>query len=172
MPNKKDILKNKKSSDSNGIRTHNHLVRNGTLKHIAKLACLAKWLSVCLQTKWLWVRILLLSLKLQIWCLLWARSSLIQANYRVWIYSETGMWHNDNIQSRIIFHTLCLTIRIDRLKKPWMSKSLKLIIVYWNGKFISAISNLYPRKTGIWRKKSLWCNLQKCLNSAVRTKQE
>ena len=66
MPNKKDILKNKKSSDSNGIRTHNHLVRNGTLKHIAKLASLAKWLSVCLQTKWLWVRILLLSLKLQI----------------------------------------------------------------------------------------------------------
>ena len=37
---------------------------------------LAKWLSVCLQTKWLWVRISLLSLKRQIWHLLWARSSL------------------------------------------------------------------------------------------------
>ena len=37
---------------------------------------LAKWLSVHLQTKWLWVRIMLLSLKLQIWCLLQARSSL------------------------------------------------------------------------------------------------
>ena len=34
------------------------------------------WLSVHLQTKWLWVRIPLLSPKLQIWILLWARSSL------------------------------------------------------------------------------------------------
>ena len=33
-------------------------------------------MSVHLQTKWLWVRILLLSLKLQIWHLIWARSSL------------------------------------------------------------------------------------------------
>ena len=37
---------------------------------------LAKWLSVCLQTKWLWVRISLLQLKRQI-RLLQARSSLI-----------------------------------------------------------------------------------------------
>ena len=37
-------------SDCNWTRTQNHLVRNGTLNH------LAKWLSVCLQTKWLWVR--------------------------------------------------------------------------------------------------------------------
>ena len=40
-------------------------------------ASLAKWLSVRLRTKWLWVRISLLSLKLQIWRLLRARSSLI-----------------------------------------------------------------------------------------------
>ena len=33
------------SSDSNGIRTHNHLVRTRTLNHFAKLR----------QTKWLWV---------------------------------------------------------------------------------------------------------------------
>ena len=33
-------------------------------------------MSVRLRTKWLWSRILLLSLKLQIWCLLWARSFL------------------------------------------------------------------------------------------------
>ena len=32
-------------SNSNGIRIHNHLVR------------LAKWLSVRLQTKWLWVQV-------------------------------------------------------------------------------------------------------------------
>ena len=39
------------------IRTHNHLVRKRTLNH------LVKWLSVCLRTKWLWVRVLLLSLR-------------------------------------------------------------------------------------------------------------
>ena len=54
-------------SDSNGIRTHNHLVCKQTLNHLAKLASLAKWLSICLRTKWLWVRISLLLLKLQIW---------------------------------------------------------------------------------------------------------
>ena len=74
--------------DSNKIRTQNNLVCKRTLNHLAKLAkwlsCVAihrtdkysKWLSVRLQTKWLWVRILLLSLKLQIWRLLLARSSL------------------------------------------------------------------------------------------------
>ena len=46
-------------SDSNGIRTHNHLVCNWTLNHLAELA---KWLSVCSWTKWLWFRIPLLSL--------------------------------------------------------------------------------------------------------------
>ena len=49
-------------SDSNGIRTHNHLVLKRTLQHLAKLASLAKWLSVRLGTQWLWVRIPLLSL--------------------------------------------------------------------------------------------------------------
>ena len=37
---------------------------------------LAKWLSVRLRTKWLWVPVSLLSLKLQIWHLFRARSSL------------------------------------------------------------------------------------------------
>ena len=40
------------------------------------LASKAKWLSVRLQIKWLWARIPLLSLKLQIWRLLWVRSFL------------------------------------------------------------------------------------------------
>ena len=35
---------------------------------------LAKWLSVRLQTKWLWLRITLLSVKLQLWILLQASS--------------------------------------------------------------------------------------------------
>ena len=39
------------------------------------MASLAKWLSVGLLTKWLWIRVTLLSLKLQIWRLLRARSS-------------------------------------------------------------------------------------------------
>ena len=41
------------------------------------LASLAKWLSVCLRTKWLRFQIPLLSLKLQISCLVRIRSSLI-----------------------------------------------------------------------------------------------
>ena len=76
--NTDDWLQNKGYiSDSNEIRTHNHLVRKRTLNHLAKLARLAKWLSVRLQTKSLWIRISLLSLKLQIWRLLRVRSSLI-----------------------------------------------------------------------------------------------
>ena len=79
-------------SDCNAIRTHYHLVRKQTFNHLAKLAkwlsCvvstyqlnhlapLAKSLSVHLQTKWLWVRVLLQPLKLQILCLFQARSSL------------------------------------------------------------------------------------------------
>ena len=57
--------------DSNRIKTHNYLVRKETLTHLAKL-------GVCLLTKWSWVRIRipLLSLKLQIWRLLPARSCL------------------------------------------------------------------------------------------------
>ena len=44
--------------------------------HLNNLASLAKWLSVRLRTKWFWVRISLLLLKLQIWRLLRARTSL------------------------------------------------------------------------------------------------
>ena len=43
------------NSDSNGIQTHNHLVRKRTLNGLAKLpnlaASLAKWLSVRLRPK-------------------------------------------------------------------------------------------------------------------------
>ena len=51
-------------SDSNGIWTHNQLVCKRPSGLFLKKASFAKWLSVCLQTKWLWVRILVLSLKL------------------------------------------------------------------------------------------------------------
>ena len=43
-------------SDRNGIRTQNHLAGKRTLDHFRKTS-LAKWLSVCLRTKLLWVRI-------------------------------------------------------------------------------------------------------------------
>ena len=68
--------KSKYRENSNGIRTHSHLVRKRTLNQLAKLASLAKSLSVRLRNKWLWVRILLPSLKLQIWRLLRGRSLL------------------------------------------------------------------------------------------------
>ena len=54
-------------SDNNEIRTHNHLVRE-PFSQTGRI--------VSLRTKWLWVRISLLSLKLQIRRLLRAKSSL------------------------------------------------------------------------------------------------
>ena len=56
--------------------THNHLVS----------ASLAKWLSVRLWTKWLWVRVQLQGFP-------WH-----SGNCRVWIHSETRTWHGKNIQ--------------------------------------------------------------------------
>ena len=90
--NKKTII-----YDCNVTWTHNHLVCKNKLNHLAKLASLAKWLRVCLQTKWLRVQVPLQSLKLQILCLFWAKSSLT-LDYRVWIHSEKGTWHDNNIQ--------------------------------------------------------------------------
>ena len=60
----------------------NKLQSNATYRLVLRtqlncLTSLAKWLSVCLRTKWLWVRIPLLSRDLQIWHLLQTRSSLI-----------------------------------------------------------------------------------------------
>ena len=78
----------------NGTRTHNHLACKRTLNHLTILTkwlgcvvstnlygafdCmfLAKWLNFRLRTKWLWVRILLQLLKLQISQLFQAKSSL------------------------------------------------------------------------------------------------
>ena len=63
-------------SDCNWTRTHNHLVRKGILNHLTKPASLTKRLTFRLRTKWLWFRVQLQSLKLQISRLLRARSSL------------------------------------------------------------------------------------------------
>ena len=67
------IISKKRHKSCNWTRTQNHLVLKRTLNHLAKLA---KWLSVCLRTKWFWVRVQLQSLHLQISRLLRARSSL------------------------------------------------------------------------------------------------
>ena len=66
--------------------THNHLAHKQKLNYLAKLATwlnglsvlsvLAKWLSVGLWTKWLWVQVQLQSLKFQISRLVPVRSSL------------------------------------------------------------------------------------------------
>ena len=50
-------------SDSNWIRAHNNLGRKRIFNYLAKLAGLAKWLSVRLRAKWLCIQIPLLSLK-------------------------------------------------------------------------------------------------------------
>ena len=49
------------NSSSNRNRIDNHLICKQTLNYLAKLASLAKWLSVHLRTKWLWDRNSLLS---------------------------------------------------------------------------------------------------------------
>ena len=82
----------------NWNQTHNHLVRKRTLNHLAKLASSAKWLSVRLRTKWLWLRFQLPSINLQISRLFQARSSWHSGNYRVWIHSKTRTWHDKNNQ--------------------------------------------------------------------------
>ena len=64
-------------SDSNAIWTNNHLVCKRTLNHLAKLT---KWLSFVVSTY-----------------LYGAFDS--QANYRVWIHSETRTWHGNKTQS-------------------------------------------------------------------------
>ena len=53
-------------SDCSWTWTQNHLVRKRTLNHLTKLVqwlSLAKWLIVCLRTKWFWVRVQLQSLE-------------------------------------------------------------------------------------------------------------
>ena len=54
----------------------NALYREVITTQVKQLANFAKWGSICLKAKWSGVRVLLQSLNLQIWCLLWAKSSL------------------------------------------------------------------------------------------------
>ena len=113
-------------SDCNGTWTHNHLVRKGTLKHLAKLA---KWLRCVVSTytvKWTVQYLQHSSTIWPVWLNSWvflyelsgcgfkSRCSNLNfrfhacfeqgvpwhsGNYRVWIHSETRTWHDKNIQS-------------------------------------------------------------------------
>ena len=76
-------------SDCNWTRTHNHLVRKRTLNHLTKLISLAKWLSVRLRTKWLWVQVPLQSLK----------------KFLFWDFSEWKMWYflSEKVDGKMIF---------------------------------------------------------------------
>ena len=68
-------------SDCNWIWTRDHLVHEWTLNHVAKLASLAKWLSVRLRTKCLWGRVQLQSHK--IWYLPFVNFIALQTNIAV-----------------------------------------------------------------------------------------
>ena len=57
------------------IRTYSQTHPTYKYSQLNHLASLAKYLSVCLQTKWLWIQVLLESLKLQISRLFQGRSS-------------------------------------------------------------------------------------------------
>ena len=93
------------------LSSHTLIQLTDKIREQCKLASLAKWLCVCLRTKWLWVRVQLQSLKLQISHQLQARSSLtFRQLYSVWIHyeiktktkakihSKTHAWHDKNTQ--------------------------------------------------------------------------
>ena len=126
--------KNRRVDDSNGIRTHDDLVRQGTLNHLTIQASLAKQLSVCLRTKWLWVRILLLLFKLQIWDLLRAGSSLTFRQTAECRFTLKLMWHDNNIQSLSTFESWQLVLnwqRSDEYSDRSEGKSHS-IFAYWS----------------------------------------
>ena len=82
--------------DSNGIQTHNHLVRKRTLNHLAKPA---KWLSVPLWTKWLWVRISVLSRG-------WFVPKIVRTKH---VISGSSHQTNEHFVLKLIFYQLAIT---------------------------------------------------------------
>ena len=94
---------NRSLSDCNWTGTCNYLVHKWILNHLANhlsRASLAKWLSVHLQTKWLWVQKSSCSHLNFRFCTCFEQGVPSHSgNYRVWIHSETRKWH-DNMQSQ------------------------------------------------------------------------
>ena len=122
-------------NNCNWNRSLNHLVHKQTRNHLVKQA---KWLSygceyLFLRSIWLYVlimsrmyfrvnphsivdwmsktqiRVQMLSLKLQISPALSKEFLDIQATCRVWIHSETGTWHDKNIQSNAPYRRVLIT---------------------------------------------------------------
>ena len=100
-------------SNCNWNRNHNQLIHKRTLNHLAilaswelirwsfrtsQVASLAKPLSVCLWTNWLWVWVQLQSLTLPILNCFKQRVSWHSSKYRVWTVSKMRTWHEKNIQ--------------------------------------------------------------------------
>ena len=76
--------------DSNGIQTHNHLVRKRTLNHFAKLA---KWLT-CVVSTYLYG----IHLNFRYRACFEEGVPWHSGNYRVYIHSEMRTWHDNNIE--------------------------------------------------------------------------
>ena len=84
-------------SESNLIRTHNQLVRNRTLNHLASLA---KWLMLVYKVSGCGFESHCCHLKtLDMMPASSKEFPDIQANSRVWTHSETRMWHDNNRQT-------------------------------------------------------------------------
>ena len=114
-----EIFKSAFLSDCNWTRTRHHLVHKRTLNHLAKLASLAKWLSVRLWTKWLWARVPSCSHLNFRFCAYFEQGvPWHSGKYRVWVHSETRTWHDKNIQ----------TVCICKFSKNVWSASLKILL--------------------------------------------
>ena len=117
-------------------------VLTAQLNHLANLP---KWLSVRLRTKWLWVRVPLQSLNLQIWGRLPARVPWHSGNYRVWIHSQTRTWHDKNIQSNAPYREV-LTAQLNHL-----ASLAKWLIVCLRTKWLWVRVPLQSLNLQIWR---------------------
>ena len=95
-------------------------------------ASLAKWSSVRLRTKWLWVRISLLSRKIQIWRLLRARNSLtfrqtIECGFTLKLVRDMVITNTPTNMISLLTKELAVCLfYIFCLQSPFATKTLKL----------------------------------------------
>ena len=90
-------------SDCNWTRTHNHLIRQQALNHLAKLASLAKWLVLVCELSGCRFESSFSHLNFRFHACFEQGVPWHSANHRVWTHSETRTWHNKNIQSLGVF---------------------------------------------------------------------
>ena len=89
----------------------NKIQSNAVCRQVLKrqLNHLAKWLDVCLGSKWLWIQVPLESVNFQILQLVQKRSPWHSSNFKVWIHSETSKWHFNNIQSNALYRYILIS---------------------------------------------------------------